>query len=167
VERSDHVLFAAFQPHDAYLIELAGHEPSGANWSALALLEIVVRNWPAAGLLVASDFALDLEGGNWSDADRQALRRAGVATGMVEIDGRVWSAGGQGLTGIPLHVSHHCMGVSWQLSGHRPTEAQVRHDLTAKASEHRVPDDWRAITHGEEFGFYSEGVFIYYGTLLP
>lgn len=59
------------------------------------------------------------------------------------------------------------MGVSWQLSRYEPTEENVSEDLTAKASKHRVRDKWRAITHGDEFGFQSEGVFIRYGSLLP
>lgn len=167
IERSRHVLFVAFKMDDAYLVSVTEHESDGANWSALAILEVIVRNWPDEGILYASNFATGLVGGNWSDEDRQELRRAGVSTGAVEIDGRVWSAGGQGLTGVPVHVAQHCMGVSWQLSGYEPTEEQVREHLASAAERHGVPDDWRAITHGEEYGFYSESVFVPYGSLLP
>ena len=167
VKRTPHVLFVAFKPDDAYLVDVAEHESDGANWSALAILEVVVRNWPDAGILVASSYATGLVGGNWSDEDRQELRRAGVSTGAVEIDGRVWSAGGQGLTGVPMHVMQHCMAVSWQLSGYEPTEPQVREDLTTAAQRHGVPDEWRAVTHGEDYGFCSDGVFVPYGSLLP
>lgn len=74
--RSDHVLFVAFRRDDAYLVDLARHESDGANWAALGILEVVVRNWPDAGILVpASDFVLGLSGGNWSDADRRELRK--------------------------------------------------------------------------------------------
>jgi hypothetical protein len=165
--RSDHVLFVAFAPNDAYLVDLARHETDGANWSALAILEIVARSWPAAGILVPSTVAIRLRGGNWSDNDRSALRAAGVSTGMVEIDGSVWSAGGQSLGGASMKAAHHCMAVSWQLSGHSPTEEQIRQNLAVNAAKHGVRDEWRAITHGEDFGFYSEGVFISYGSLLP
>lgn len=168
VARSDHVLFIAFRQDDAYLVDLVRHESDGANWAALAILEVVVRNWPEAGILVpASDFVLGLKGGNWSDADRRELRRGGVSTNMVEIDGRVWSAGGQGMTGAPTKVMNHCMGVAWCLSGYEPTEEQTRDDLTAVATTHGVPDKWRAIVHGDEFGFLSDGVFARRGSLIP
>lgn len=167
VRRFPHVLFVAFKTNDAYLVDVAAHESDGANWSALTTLEVIVRNWPDAGIMLASNFATGLVGGNRSDEDRQKLRRAGLSTGAVEIDGRVWSAGGQGLTGVPMRVAQHCMGVSWQLSGYEPTEEQVREHLTSTAEGHRVPDEWRAITHGEEYGFESNGVFVPYGSLLP
>ncbi len=167
VDRSSQVLFVAFKPDDAYLVNLAAHESHGANWSALALLEVVVRNWPHAGILMPSNFVTGLVGGNWSDEDRKTLRRAGLSTAAVEIDGQVWSAGGQGLTGVPVRVAQHCMGVSWAFAGFKPTEEQVRADLAAMAFKHDVPDEWRAVTHGEEFGFYSDGVFVRYGSLLP
>lgn len=66
-----------------------------------------------------------------------------------------------------MHVMQHCMAVSWQLSGYAPTEEQVRDHLTSASRRHRVPDEWRAITHGEQYGFYSDGVFAPYGSLLP
>ena len=167
VSRTRHVLFVAFKPEDAYLVDVAEHESDGANWSALKLLEIVVRNWPEAGILVASTFAVGLTNGNWSDEDRRALRRAGISTGAVEIDRKVWSAGGQTVTGEPIHVARHCMGVSWQLSGYEPTELRVRDELAAMAEKHDVPNEWRAVTHGDEYGFFSSGVFVRYGSLLP
>jgi hypothetical protein len=166
IKRTPHVLFVAFKPDEAYLVDIAEHESDGANWSALAILEVIVRNWPDAGILYALNYVLGLSGGNRSDADRQELRRAGISTGMAEIGGRVWSAGGQGLTGVPMHVMQHCMAVSWQLSGHAPTEEQIREHLTSAATRHGVPDEWRAITRGEEFGFRSDRVFAPYGSLL-
>ncbi len=167
VDRSRQVLFVAFMPEDAYLVDVAAHESHGANWSALALLEVVVRNWPDAGILTPMNFVTSLVGGNWSDEDRKKLRRAGVSSSAVEIDGRVWSAGGQGLTGVPMRVMQHCMGVTWALAGFEPTEDQIRTDLAAMAIKHSLRDQWQAITHGEEFGFYSDGVFVRYGSLLP
>jgi hypothetical protein len=167
VKRTPHVLFIAFKRDDAYLVDVAEHESDGANWSALAILEVIVRNWPDEGILHASNYATGLVGGNWSDKDRQELRRAGISTGATEIDGRLWSAGGQSLAGTPMHIARHCMGVSWQLSGYDPTEEQVRDHLTSAAERLGVPDDWRAITRGEEYGFYSAGVFARYGSLLP
>jgi hypothetical protein len=167
VSRTPHVLFVAFKAADAYLVDLAEHESDGANWSALKLLEVVVRNWPDAGILIGSNFVTGLKGGNWPDDDRRALRRAGISTGAVEIDGRVWSTGGQTLGGVSMHVARHCMSVNWKLMGYDPTEQQVKDDLTAMAEKHAVADQWRAIINAEDFGFYSSGVFVRYGALLP
>jgi hypothetical protein len=167
ISRTPHVLFVAFKADDAYLVDVERHESDGANWSALKLLETVVRNWPDAGILTVSHAALGLANGNWSDEERRALRSAGISTGAVEIDGKVWSAGGQTVSGEPVQVARHCMGVAWQLSGYQPTEGQVRDDLAEIAGKHDVPDDWRAIIDGEEFGFFSSGVFVRYGSLLP
>jgi len=164
--RSPHVLLAAIRPHDAYLIDIRAHESDGANWSELAILETVVRNWPDAGILQAANYATGLKGGNWSDEDRRALREAGVSTG-IEIDGRVWSASGQGATGIPQPVATHCMGVSWILMGYQPTDNELRAQLSAMAAKHGVPDNWRGHVEGEDFGFVSAGVFAPYGRLVP
>jgi hypothetical protein len=30
-----------------------------------------------------------------------------------------------------------------------------------------VPDEWHATVDGDDFGFYSGGVFVRYGSLLP
>jgi hypothetical protein len=109
VRRSPHVLFVAFLPHNAYLVDLALHESAGANWAALAILAVIVREWPDSGALLPSKYMTGLSRANWSDEDRKELRAAGLATGAVEIDGRVWLAGleGQGLTGVPMRVARH------------------------------------------------------------
>ena len=59
------------------------------------------------------------------------------------------------------------MRISWLVSGIDPTEDEVRDQLSGMATEHGVPDAWRAITDGEDFGFYSDGLFAKYGSLLP
>lgn len=168
VARTPHVLFVAFVRSDAYLIDLREHESDGANWSELAILETVVRNWPDAGIAQPSDTELGLVGGNWSDEDRRELRRAGVSGAVAEIDGRVWLAGGQTVHGAPSRVARHCMATSWFLSGYSPTEAELRGDLAAMSEKHSVPNDsWRAHVDGDDYGFVNEGVFVSFGSLLP
>jgi hypothetical protein len=168
VKRSGHVLFAAFVGGDAYLIDLRPHERDGANWSELAILETVVRNWPDAGILQASDFAIGLVGGNWSDEDRRELREAGISGGMVEIDDRVWSAGGQSVGGTPLNVAKHCMATNWFLSGYSPTADELGEELHAMAAEHGLPDGgWRAHVDGDDYGFVNGHLFVRFGSLLP
>jgi hypothetical protein len=162
--RSPYVLLVAFQPHDAYLIDLAGHESDGANWSALSILETVVRNWPKAGVVLPVG-ALGLVGGNSSDEDRRLLRTFGVR-GPVEIDGGVWMPG-IGLGGTWESVSRHAMDTTWFLSGHQPTEEDVRAGLSEMAAKHGVPDTWQGHVDGDDFGFFGGGVFVRYGSLLP
>lgn len=167
VGRTGRVLFTAFVGCDAYLIDLRPHESDGANWSELAILETVVRNWPEAGIVQSSEYVLGLKGGNWTDDQRKALRAAGISGG-VEIDGRVWSPGGQSLMGTPGRVERHCMATSWFLSGFEPTEDRLRDQLSAMALKHGVPDDWHGHVDGDDVGFLSAGgVFVRYGSLLP
>jgi hypothetical protein len=169
LRRSDHVLFVAFKPHDAYLVDLARHERDGANWAALAILETIARNWPDSGVLLPADYVVGIEGGNWSDEERRELRDAGLATGVVEIDGRVWAAGlgGQGIGGDPMAVAQHCMRVSWFLSGYEPTEPELTDTLSAVAAKRGVRDEWRASVDADDFGFASGGWFERFGSLLP
>jgi hypothetical protein len=94
------------------------------------------------------------------------LRQAGIAGGVVEIDGQVWSAGGQTIGGTPLSVEQHCMATSWFLSGYEPTEDVLRGELRAIAEKHGVPDDWHGHIDGDDYGFISGGVFVRYGSLV-
>ncbi len=170
LRRTPHVLLTAFYGDIAYLIDLRPHESDGANWSELAILRTIVKNWPDSGLLIPSDFITGLSGGNRSDEERRELRLAGIAGGIVEIDGRVWMArgGGQTLAGTPMPVERHCMAVSWFLAGHQPTGDELRSQLTTAAKQHGIPDQhWRAHVSGENFGFLTEGLFIRYGSLVP
>ena len=170
IRRTGHVLFAAFQPSDAFLVDLQPHESDGANWSALRILEIIARNWPDARILVPTLSGTRLKGGNWLDDERRQMRHAGIAGGAVEIDGAVWVAGGggQSLGGAPMPVVQHCMAVSWLLSGYEPTETDLHYQLQRMAVEHQVPGGpWQAHVDGENFGFVSGGLFVPYGSLLP
>jgi len=165
-KRSGQVLLVAFVDGEAYLIDLRPHEAHGANWSELAILKTVVRNWPDAGILQRSVWLVGLAGGNRSDEDRRKLRQAGIS-GAVEIDGRVWSPGGQSAAGTPLRVERHCMATSWFLSGYQPTADDLRAELQAMAKKHAVPDDWCGHLDGDAYGFRSDAVFVSFGSLLP
>lgn len=164
--RTGLVLLVALLEADAYLIDLRPHERDGGNWAELEILRIVVRNWPDAGILRRSNWAVSLTQ-RWSDEERRELRLAGIAGGGVEIDGQVWWAGGQTLGGTPLSVARHCMATSWFLSGYEPTEDALRGELRAMAEKYRVPDEWHGYVDGDNYGFISGGVFVRYGSLVP
>ena len=167
VARTEHVLLAAFVRADAFLIDLRPHESDGANWSELAILETVVRNWPDAGILQSSDWLLGLSHGNWSDEDRRELRQASVSTGAVEIDGRVWLSNGQTLAGTPARVVRHAAATLAFLSGCAPTEEELRAQLRTMAQRHDVSNRWRGHVHGDDYGFGSGRLFVRFGSLLP
>jgi hypothetical protein len=161
VKRSRHVLFAVFQPDDAYLIDLRDHERDGGdNWSALSILETIVRNWPDAGIMLRSSFATGLTQ-QWSDDDRRDLRRAGIAGGTAEIDGEVWTARsfGQTITGQPVVAQRHAMKVHWTIS---------ELDVQAEIAPYALPREaWTAGVVGDEFGLLNGQTFHSLGSLLP
>jgi hypothetical protein len=170
VGRTGYVLFAVFGPADAYVVDLQRHESDGANWSALSILEIIVSNWPDAGIVVPAHTDMRLQHGNWSDEERQQLRVAGIAGGAVEIDGQVWMAGGggQSLAGSPMAVGQHSMAISWLLAGYDPTERDLGEQLRGMAFKHDVSDGpWQPVVDCENFGFFCDGLFVEYGSLLP
>lgn len=101
--RGDSVLLAMFRDEDAYLIDIVGHRH---NWAAKDILRIVVRNWPRAGLLLESRWAKGVSPDR-SDDERRRLRNAGVAAGLIQIDGKVYNPAeiGQTTAGTPLKAS--------------------------------------------------------------
>jgi hypothetical protein len=76
----DLMLFAAFKPHDAYLIDLMGH----GNWEHEHLIEVIVREWPTQNLALILNGILP--GEQFSREDRRCLRNVGMPT-TLNIDG--------------------------------------------------------------------------------
>jgi len=113
VRRTRDLLFAIFRPADAYLLGIYPH----LEWAPLGALEIVVRNWPAADLMLGS--MSDVRASQTStDEERLAFRNAG-GTGLVEIDGRVFMPRGQTGDGTPIDVIQRVHAVAWALTGLR------------------------------------------------
>jgi hypothetical protein len=167
VMRTPEVVFVAFQPTDAYVIGIWGHESDGANWSERAILETIIRNWPDAGILFRSGFATGLVT-DFGDAERQTLRRAGLNL-AIEVDGAVWSSLGATATGAPLVASRMGMKVHWDLHGLRQHgDSAVLADLQAATDHKPPPTDWTPVVHQEDYGFYSESaeLFVRYGSLV-
>jgi hypothetical protein len=168
VKRTKDVLFVAFRPGAAYFIDIYPHESDGANWAEKSILETVVRNWPDAGILHASRFAVGVTQEH-DDAARAELRRTG-ANLAVEIDGRVWSSLGATVTGIPLTASRIGMKVAADLRSLRAAGvADLEANLAESVPEHQVSlEDWVPIVDDEHYGFYAERiqVFVRYGRLI-
>ena len=51
--RGPDLLYAMFQPDDAYLLGIYTHN----DWARKELVEVIVNNWPDAGLFLKSSYA--------------------------------------------------------------------------------------------------------------
>jgi hypothetical protein len=83
VKRDGPLLFAAFRPADAYLIDIADHK----SWTRADILRIIVEEWPDAGIVHKVD---GLTPPSVSEAERQRLRNVGIGA-MIEINGATYS----------------------------------------------------------------------------
>ena len=84
VKRADELLFVIFSHTHAYLIDILSHKV----WTDEHIAEVVIRNWPEAGLFYRLNGIAAPETAVSSD-DRRLLRGAGVAT-MVQVDGELY-----------------------------------------------------------------------------
>jgi hypothetical protein len=84
VKRGGPLLFAAFRPGDAYLIDIADH----TSWTREDILRIIVEEWPDAGIVKKIE---GLTPPSVSEAERQRLRNVGVGCTMIEINGATYS----------------------------------------------------------------------------
>jgi hypothetical protein len=158
VERTRDLLFVIFRPDVAYLIGIYPH----AKWAPLRALEIVVRNWPDAELLLRSLSDLQLTQ-VYTDDERLQLRNGGV-TGAVEIDGRVYMPRGQATDHTPFDVTRRVMTVRHALTQVR--EGQHAALLTnwetwcdARSGPPPVPR-WRAAIREDDLGLIREACFV-------
>jgi hypothetical protein len=79
------LLFAVFRSDDAYLIDLMQH----GDWTRAHLLEVMVKEWPDAGLV--SELKGLLPGTTpMSDDDRKVMRNVGMGA-PLEMDGKVYA----------------------------------------------------------------------------
>jgi hypothetical protein len=115
--RTSDVLFAVFRDSDAYLLGVFDH-PQRENWAAEAIFAVLTRNWPRAALVTEIN-ALRLAQGRTYE-DRLRLRKAGV-TSMLEVDGKVYSPSGIGLTtaGTPIEATRQANALMWELTAWR------------------------------------------------
>jgi len=100
VQRTKHLLFAAFRRDDAYLIDILPHKDA---WTKESLIRVIVQEWPDAGLVTRLQGVARLEL-PISEQERAGLRGAHVTT-FVEIDGGVYVPLG-GLTAAGTSVQH-------------------------------------------------------------
>lgn len=157
VDHGPDLLFAIFRPDDAYLIKIYQHE-----WTPLEALEIVVRSWPDADLMMHSFSGWRLTR-EITERERSEMRKAAV-TGMVEIDNAVYMPRGQTGDGSPINVVRREHRLAWALTDLREgrvtrqlREAEAAHDVTCGPPALR---QWRPAVVGEHVGLMREGQFL-------
>ncbi len=84
VKRGGPLLFAAFRPSDAYLIDIADHK----SWTRADIVRIIVEEWPDAGIVHKVE---GLTSPSVSEEERQRLRNAGIGGAMIEINDATYS----------------------------------------------------------------------------
>lgn len=159
VSRTGDLLFAAFDTDDAYLINIYPH---GA-WGLKELLEIFVRNWPAAGLLTELRGVVALSQ-DYSDEERLELRNAGIAQ-PIEIDGRIYMPPGQTTAGTPIAASQGAHQVMWKLQELREADDHLVRLLNEADPDTADQGDWHPAIHEERYGFENDAGFVPVGPL--
>lgn len=154
VKRTSDLLFAAFTPEDAYLINVYPH----GSWALMDVLETLVRNWAESGILTQAAWVNGLTQRR-TDEDRLRLRNSGVAQ-PVEIDGKVYSPPGQTTAGTPIAATRRADALMWDLR-HLRDSAEGIVALLNEAAESASPTGmWKAVVHEEWCGFLNDGVFV-------
>jgi hypothetical protein len=158
VERGDDLLFVAFKPGDAYLIDIYDHV---TDWARKDILATIARNWPEAGLVHELKSVIGLTH-EFDDADRLEIQKAGVSVGAIETDGKVFMTLGQSLAGEPYSASRLRMVVMHTLNDWREhideRLAEAARAVDAAAGR-EVRGRWEAVVHDECIGLQREDVF--------
>jgi hypothetical protein len=163
--RGGDLLFAMYRPDDAYLI---GIYPHGV-WALQELIEVIVDNWPDAGLVHEFQYILP-SGRNPTDADRQAQRAAGISGSLIEIDGRLYGMSAIGMTasGTPMLVTIRVQNLMWRLWDLRENLAERLAQFSAVADEkagRQLTGDWTPAVREGSAGLLREDVFVQLGPL--
>lgn len=166
-KHADDLIFAMFTKTDAYLIGVYDHR----SWGLTEVLKVVVRNWPAAGLMLETHFVgLDPER---TDEERLQLRKAGINTFGVVVDGKVWvpSALGIAADGTSSRAGTRAMDFVWRLQPWQDEpEAQLAGVARAinQAAGCEITGDWTALVDEKgTLGLLRGGIFCQLLSLAP
>jgi len=148
----DDLVFAMFRPRDAYLIGVYKHR----DWAKRSVLEIVIDNWPEAGLVMKLNGVIGLTH-EWTDRERKQIREAGISGAMIEYDGGVWMSAslGQTAAGTPMTVAREIMKLEAILDDWRNNLAALLASATEAVYEHLggpVDGQWEPMIHDGAVG---------------
>jgi len=118
------------------------------------LLEIIVREWPNAGLMMGSLSGLSLAQAP-TDEERKQAREAGIAQ-PVEIDGALYMPRGQTLAGTASDVTMRVNAILRAIDDiARDPKAWIRERVDGRGR-----GLWRAAVRGDHVGFTNGPVFV-------
>lgn len=151
-QRGGDLLFAIFQSDDAYLLGVYPHD----DWERVGLVEVIVRNWPNAGLFLKSNFARG-QTARFTDEDRRVLRRANINEAVIEGDGSFYGPPGLGLTAAGGSVSADRRAMAYmenlrQLRESLDDRLNVFGRELDEAAGHQVTGAWEPHVHDGQIG---------------
>jgi hypothetical protein len=100
VKRDNPLLFVAFRPDDAYLVDIFEH----GEWTKEVIAQTLIDEWPGSGFVHEVRDAVGL-GRRTSENERGALRSAGISSPFMEHNGKVYMIGFGGLTATGTAVA--------------------------------------------------------------
>jgi hypothetical protein len=159
VKRDGPLLFAIFRPDDAYLIGIFCH----GDWALKQVLEIVVRNWPDAGVVLDSKSGLELSH-EYTDDERLELRNCGIAMPMIMVDGKMWASAALGQTtdgssSAPARHSAVLMHIFHEWREHESERLAEAASAVDTLAGRPVTAEWEPFVHEERIGLLREGAF--------
>ena len=158
VKRTKELLFAVFRPGDAYLIGIYQHL---TDWAKEDILKTVARNWPDIGIVHELRSVIGLTSYP-TDEQRLELRKGGIASAPVEVDGRFFMTIGQTLVGTPMRavqMSNVVMHTfrEWREKGDERVATILR--AHKKATGLPVTGPWQIAVYNESIGYLRDDIF--------
>lgn len=158
VKRTKDLLFAAFRPGDAYLIGIYQHV---TDWAKEDILKTIARNWPDIGIAHELRSVIGL---TWypSDDQRLELRKGGIASAPVEVDGKFFMTIGQTLAGTSMRATQTSNLVmhafrEWQEKGDERVATILR--VHEEATGLPVTGPWQIAVYNESIGYLRDDIF--------
>lgn len=150
--RGGHLLYAVFRPDDVYLLGIYTHN----DWAREELVQVIVRNWPDAGLFLKSNYTAEIRA-QYTDDDRRQLRRANINEALFEVEGAFYGPPGLGQTAAAGSVA-----AARRAMGYMENLGQLRENLDDRlaafgrelddAAGHPVTSDWTPRVHEGRIG---------------
>lgn len=165
VERGDDLLFGVFGGDTAYLIGIYPH----GSWALKELIEIVVANWSDAGI-VYEMVAISQISPEYTDEERLQLRKAGVATSMISVGGKVYITLGQTTAGTPSGATRAANDLMHRLRELSETgDQKLRHfeDEVERIQHRKISGTWEPAIIGRLAGLRCEDLFYEVADLDP
>ena len=167
-EHADDLVFAMFTRTDAYLIGIYDHR----SWGLTEVLKIVVAQLAEGRADALETHAIGLDPER-TEEERLQLRKAGVNTPGVVVDGKLWvpSALGIALDGASFRAGRRAMDFVWRLQQWEAKPETQLADIARAINEtagRKVAGKWTALVdENGTLGLLSGGVFCPLLSLAP